>query len=76
MLAMDEAAQHPHNVARGSFVEVEGYAQTAPAPRFSRTPGEIQGVPVGPGANSDEVLAEIGLREAEIEQLKQTGAVS
>ncbi len=40
-----EAHMHPHHVARGSFVEVEGIIQPAPAPRFSRTPA---GTPVGP----------------------------
>jgi alpha-methylacyl-CoA racemase len=39
---LTEAAQHPHNVARGSFVEVDGVLQPAPAPRFSRTPLELR----------------------------------
>ena len=41
VLTMSEAAQHPHNVERGTFVEIAGTTQPAPAPRFSRTPGEI-----------------------------------
>ena len=44
-----EAAQHPHNRARGSFVEVEGTVQPAPAPRFSRTPSMVRGsLPIPP----------------------------
>ncbi len=39
---LTEAAQHPHNVARGSFVEIDGVVQPAPAPRFSRTPLTIR----------------------------------
>jgi alpha-methylacyl-CoA racemase len=39
VITMTEATSHPHNVARGSFVEVEGMMQVAPGPRFSRTPG-------------------------------------
>ncbi|THD37658.1 MAG: CoA transferase [Sphingomonas sp.] len=35
VLSMAEAAEHPHNVARGTFVEREGVLQPAPAPRFS-----------------------------------------
>ncbi|MEO5492654.1 MAG: CaiB/BaiF CoA-transferase family protein [Sphingomonas sp.] len=35
VLSMTEAAQHPHNVARGTFVEIDGVMQPAPAPRFS-----------------------------------------
>jgi alpha-methylacyl-CoA racemase len=36
-----EAPSHPHNVARSTFVEVDGAVQPAPAPRFSRTPSSI-----------------------------------
>ncbi|MSY23015.1 MAG: CoA transferase, partial [Actinobacteria bacterium] len=39
VLTMDEAAQHPHNVHRKTFVEVAGITQPAPSPRFDRTPG-------------------------------------
>ncbi|MCW2785038.1 MAG: L-carnitine dehydratase/bile acid-inducible protein, partial [Marmoricola sp.] len=48
-----EAHQHPHNVARNSFVEVNGIIQPAPAPRFSRTPA---GTPVGPDADGRDVV--------------------
>jgi alpha-methylacyl-CoA racemase len=43
VLALGEAPAHPHNVARGAFVEVDGTLHPAPAPRFSRTPSAIQG---------------------------------
>ncbi|MQA04368.1 MAG: CoA transferase [Streptosporangiales bacterium] len=43
-----EAAGHPHNAARGTFVDVAGVVQPGAAPRFSRTPGEVQGPPAGP----------------------------
>ena len=43
VLPLSEAAGHPHNVARKSFVSVAGVSQPAPAPRFSRTPSMIQG---------------------------------
>jgi alpha-methylacyl-CoA racemase len=38
VLDWDEAPQHPHNLARQSFVTVDGVVQPAPAPRFSITP--------------------------------------
>src|SRR5450756_1238812 len=38
VLTLAEAPAHPHNVERGTFVEVDGVVQPAPAPRFSRTP--------------------------------------
>ena len=37
VLTLAEAPKHPHNVARKTFVEVDGVVQPAPAPRFSRT---------------------------------------
>ena len=37
-----EAPLHPHNQARGTFVEIDGVPQPAPAPRFSATPGRIK----------------------------------
>jgi alpha-methylacyl-CoA racemase len=40
VLDMDEAPRHPHNAARATFVDVDGVTQPAPAPRFSRTPGQ------------------------------------
>ena len=47
VLTMSEAAEHPHNVARATFVEVAGAPQPAPAPRFSRTEPELD-APTGP----------------------------
>ena len=41
VLGLQDGPQHPHNVARGTFVEVDGVVQPAPAPRFSRTPPAI-----------------------------------
>lgn len=38
VLSLAEAPYHPHNVARGTFMEVDGVVQPAPAPRFSATP--------------------------------------
>ena len=43
VLSLAEAPKHPHNVARQTFVEVDGVVQPAPAPRFSRTVPEVQG---------------------------------
>ncbi|MCB2076597.1 MAG: CoA transferase [Novosphingobium sp.] len=38
VLSLSEAPHHPHNVARGTFVDVNGMIQPAPAPRFLGTP--------------------------------------
>lgn len=76
VISMDEAIDYPHNVARKSFVERDGYIQPAPAPRFSRTGAEIQNSPVAPGANTDELLTELGLDSKLIEQLKAKAAIA
>lgn len=38
VLSLTEAPEHPHNKQRGTFIEVGGMLQPAPAPRFSGTP--------------------------------------
>ena len=75
VLSMDEAPQHPHNRERGTFTEVEGVVQTAPAPRFSRTPGEIQGVADGPGQHTGAALTDWGFSLEEVQKLAETGAI-
>ncbi|HQT52217.1 MAG TPA: CaiB/BaiF CoA-transferase family protein [Phenylobacterium sp.] len=76
VLDLDEAPKHPHNVARQTFVEVAGVIQPAPAPRFSATPGAIQGPPPAIGAHDTEALTDWGFSGAEIEALKATGAMN
>jgi alpha-methylacyl-CoA racemase len=76
VLSMAEAPRHPHNVQRGTFTERNGVVQPSPAPRFSRTPGEIQRPPAFPGQHTDEVLAEWGLDTEQVAKLRETGAVA
>lgn len=61
VLSMAEAPDHPHNKARQTFVEVGGVVQPAPAPRFSATPGAIQGPAPGQGEHNDEILKDWGV---------------
>jgi alpha-methylacyl-CoA racemase len=42
VLSMSEAMKHPHLQGRASAVDIDGLRQTAPAPRFSRTPSSVQ----------------------------------
>ena len=75
VLSIDEAPEHPHNLARGSFVEIDGITQPAPAPKFSRTqPSEPQAARV-PGQDTDSVLQELGYAADRIQQLKQAGVL-
>jgi len=75
VLPMSEAAEHPHMKARGTIVEEFGLAQPAPAPRFSRTPGAIQGPPAWPGQHTDQALADWGFSPDEVAKLRDAGAV-
>ena len=56
-----EAPDHPHVRHRGVFTEVGGVVQPAPAPRFSRTPGAVQGPPPAPGADTEAALRDWGV---------------
>jgi len=76
VLSLAEAPSHPHNAARGTFTEVAGLIQPAPAPRFSATPGGISGPAPEPGADTDEILRDCGYGEAEVSALRAAGAVS
>ena len=77
VLTMSEALEHPHNVERGTFMEVAGIPQPAPAPRFSRTPGTVQRPPAHVGQHTDEVLSEwLGADAARIAELRDGGAVA
>jgi len=75
VLSPSEAFSHPHNVERETFVEVAGIKQPAPAPRFSRTPGVIDGPPPHPGEHTEEVLSSWGFSENEIQNLRNIDAV-
>jgi alpha-methylacyl-CoA racemase len=75
VLSLAEAARHPHNVARGTFIEVDGVQQNAPAPRFSRTPAAAVRGPRPPGADTESVLRDAGMSADDIERLRAAGAV-
>ncbi len=75
VLSLEEAQKHPHNIARKTFVEVDGVVQPAPAPRFSRTNPEIQSPPPIPGQDTDKVLADFGFNIDEIETLKKRNVI-
>ena len=76
VLGFDEAAQAPQATARAAFVQVAGVTQPAPAPRFSRTPGEVASPPPVPGEHSRAILADWGFGEAEVATLEQAGIVA
>jgi len=75
ILTMEEAPHHPHNVARNTFIEIDGVVQPGPVPRLDRTPGAVRCAPPLPGADTRGVLADLGLSDERIEALLAAGAV-
>ncbi len=71
-----EAHEHPHNIARSTFIEVDGVVQPAPAPRFSRTPSSVSRPPSPPGADTVSALVQWGVDESTISKLRESGALS
>jgi alpha-methylacyl-CoA racemase len=76
VLDPDEAAAHPHNRARSTFVDVDGVTQPAPAPRFSRTPAEVRSPPPPPRQPDDAALADWGFTAGDIGALRAAGALA
>ena len=75
VLTMSEAIEHEHNRRRASFVEVDGIAQPAPAPRFLGTPTSVQSSPARAGEHTDAILRDWGFSAAEIAALQANRAV-
>jgi alpha-methylacyl-CoA racemase len=76
VLTMSEATNDAHIKARNTIIERDGVPQPAPAPRFSRTGGEVQRSAPWPGQHTDEALSDWGISGADVAKLKETGAVA
>ena len=66
VLNLDEVCEHPHNKERGVIVDVDGVPQPAPAPKLSRTPGKASKAKGPKGANTEEILLELGYSDPQI----------
>ncbi|HEY6877416.1 MAG TPA: CoA transferase, partial [Polyangiales bacterium] len=75
ILSIGEAKQDEHMRARGTFVDVGGFVQPGPAPRFSATPNATPTPPARAGANTDEVLSKFSFAPDEIAKLREAGAI-
>ena len=75
VLDLNEAPAHAHNRARGTFIEVDGITQPAPAPKFSRTAAEIRCPPQVPGKPDDAALGDWGFAADDIGTLRATGVL-
>ena len=76
VLSFTDAPAHPANVARKTYLEVDGVVQPAPAPRFSRTPGAVAHGAHGLGEDTDAVLSAMGFAEQDIASLRANGTIS
>lgn len=70
-----DAPTHPANIARNSYIELDGITQPAPAPRFSRTPSQVQHGAHEPGQDTDAVLKAMGFGEQELVSLRTAGSI-
>lgn len=75
VLTFEEAIAHPHNVARGSYLEIDGKVQPAPGPRFSETPAGCPSGPERDGLRTDRTLARWGIEPDRITELRRSGAL-
>jgi alpha-methylacyl-CoA racemase len=76
VLTMAEAPAHPHHVARGTFVEVDGVVQPAAAPRFDRTPAAVPGSPAAAGDHTVDALVSWGVEVEEIRSLLAASVIA
>jgi alpha-methylacyl-CoA racemase len=76
VLSMTEAALHPHNVARGTFVEIDDTIQPAPAPRFANRPAPAPGVPCWPGEGGAAALQDWGVPADRVAALRSSGILA
>ena len=74
VLNMSESMEHPHNVHRGTFIDVGGVKQPGPAPRFERTPSDTPQVGAYAGEHSKDALADWGFAVSDIDALLASGA--
>ena len=66
----------PHNVARGTFVEIGGKLQPGPAPRFSRSAPAVPTPPPHPGQHTDAALRDWGFSDADLRTLRNAKAIA
>lgn len=76
ILDMQEATQHPHNVARETYINLNGKIQPAPAPKFSRTQPETPQAVTEIGAATCSLLKTLGYSDNDIETFKNNKIIT
>jgi alpha-methylacyl-CoA racemase len=69
VLDLEEAPVHPHNIARRTFIDLDGVFQPAPAPRYSGSPLDRPDPPRREGADGAAILGELGYDAAAIAEI-------
>lgn len=69
VLDLEEAPVHPHNIARRTFLDLDGVFQPAPAPRYSETTLDRPDPPRREGQDGAAILEELGYGADEIGRL-------
>ncbi len=75
VLSYQEAPSHPHLQARGTFVEIDGIVQPAPAPRFSRSVPDTPTAPQAPGRETNNVVLTDWFGADQIAALREQGLI-
>ena len=75
VLSMSEVRHHRHHQARGTFIDDGDVWQPAPAPRFSRTSGELRSAAASIGEHTEEVLREFVFSDEDIKKRLESGAI-
>jgi alpha-methylacyl-CoA racemase len=74
VLTLSEALQHPHQMDREGFLDLDNIRQPAPAPRFSVTPSEIRKSVWGRGAGGGVTLADWGVPMHDLPGIRVCGS--
>ena len=75
VLDLEEAPMHPHNLARQTFIEVQGVTHPTPAPKFSRTPASFPAAPLATGEAYEQTLEDWGFSQTEVKELIETNTL-
>ena len=75
VLDFTEAPEHPHNIARSTFIKIDGTVQPGTVPKFSRSTSHLPSAPKSEGSDTESVLKELGLSDIDIANLVKFGAI-
>ena len=69
VLDLEEAPVHPHNIARRTFIDLDGVFQPAPAPRYSQSTLDRPDPPRREGADGAAILNRLGYGADDISRI-------